>query len=568
MIRRWILAVLIGGIPLFFLRITNDPINVPKFALLILGVSLVGVFSVIEITVGGDPTGLRRLLVPAGVLAGAFLVSWFFATERGWSLFGAYGRFQGLVPYLLVIVLGVFAADAFAHAPLMLARSLMWSGTIVAAYAVVQAIGLDPFRWVLVGNFTDQAVSTLGNPNFTGGYLATTLSVTTGAWAALVHERNRTSKMLVVQAVGLILTFSQGPLAAAVAGTGIVIGYHFRDRGRRARLALVALPLLVTGGLVAITAIAVVRPLDERIPATIRLRGQWWLGAAKMAAARPVTGWGPNAFAIQGPNFRTEKDVALTQDDIADDPHSVPLSLLTATGILGLLATASVAWWITTRFRLQDLDALRVGFLAGFVAYAIASLVSIDELSLRVGAWACLAGLACDGIVSEKRGRKSSRKKVREASKAPLAPAVATAIVIGIGAAIVPGRLLIADRSVLVGRITSDVDTALSSFDDSRRIWDNYHYRRLLGARTAAEAIEEQDPDLFATAREAYAYTDDLPYIPAVNEYANYLRDWATLMDDRRVAEDAIAIYERLAERDPNNPAYQGQIDGLRTTFE
>ena len=186
-IRRAVLLVLAAGVPAFFFRGVVDPFGIPKLALLAVGISVVVALRGMEILQGSTRAGLDRMLIPAAALTLPLVVSWGLSPYRSWALLGAHGRLQGLLPYLFVIVFGILVADAFRGRAGQLAMAMSWAGAIVGGYAAMQTVGLDPFEWSLFGSPTE-AVSTTGNPNFTGGFLGIAMPV---AMALVIHDRGR-----------------------------------------------------------------------------------------------------------------------------------------------------------------------------------------------------------------------------------------------------------------------------------------------------------------------------------------------------------------------------------------
>lgn len=186
-VRRWILSVTVAGVPLSSCGLRMTPFNVPKLALLIAGVGVVASVRVIELIQGATWTALTRLVVPAIAMAAPLLIAWTFSPYPYWSVFGHYGRFQGLIPYLVVIGLGILVADAFGEDLGHLAWALTIAGGVAGPYAVLQFVGIDPFGWAQQFGGATTRTSTLGNPNFTGGFLAVVLPVAVGLWRSGVR---------------------------------------------------------------------------------------------------------------------------------------------------------------------------------------------------------------------------------------------------------------------------------------------------------------------------------------------------------------------------------------------
>src|SRR4051794_30527087 len=108
--RVYVLVFIVVALPLVLWPPGADPFNVPKLALLFAGAAAaIGLSCVIWLE-RGSWRGATALAVPAGAFSSGLLIAWIFSAYRGWSLLGEYARFQGLLPYLASIVLGVAVA--------------------------------------------------------------------------------------------------------------------------------------------------------------------------------------------------------------------------------------------------------------------------------------------------------------------------------------------------------------------------------------------------------------------------------------------------------------------------
>lgn len=413
-VRRVILLVLLVGAPLLVIGSLNDPINVPKLALLIAGVPLVAAIRGIELLLGASAQGLKRLLVPALAFAVPIGLSWLFSAYRGWALFGEYKRFQGVIPYLLLIAFGILLADAFGARLRTLAWGTAAVGSAMALFALLQWTQLFAFASIYArAPRLGVAVGTLGNPNFAGGFLAIALPV--ALTLALTEETRR--KLLLAMtaliAIGVVVSFSQGPWAAALASVLVVAGFHFRDRSPwLPRLGLAAAALIAVIVIATAFAVFIAPDRSAALPLSIRLRGYWWQSAVAMALDAPLFGHGPNTFGFLGVQYRPFEEAVLSAFEFPDDPHSVFFSMLANAGIVGALGYLVALGWVVKRaLGVNRWQPLSVAFLAALVAYFIQSLASIDELALRLLFWTSLAGFAIatsfdEGAVPGQEGRR------------------------------------------------------------------------------------------------------------------------------------------------------------------
>ncbi|MDQ3964089.1 MAG: O-antigen ligase family protein, partial [Actinomycetota bacterium] len=424
--RRVVLTSLVVGVPVVFLRATLDPFNVPKLSLLASGVLLVLAIRVIEMIQGTSWRGIERLWIPAALLSGPLLLSWLLSPYRSWAVFGLEPRFEGIVPYLFVILFGLLLNDAFRGRGPELALALCWSGAVVGGYAVIQTIGMDPFEWSLFGAPTE-AVSTTGNPNFTGGFLGIVLPVGLALAVADRGRRRVILRLMVPIALGWIAARSQGGWAAGIAGCALVTGHLVSSRYRRARLLGATVAIMAALATVGVVIIAMIQPSGRFTPDAALVRARWWQAAIGMGMEHPIVGRGPNSFAMEGVSHRPLEDALVFGFDFPDDPHSIPLAMFANLGLPGLMGFIGILGWAIWFFaRARAPSLLQVGFLAAVVAYFVQATVSIDELTLRTGLWIGLAGLGTFQAAPDREQRPASKKSrarrpaTRVARRSPL----------------------------------------------------------------------------------------------------------------------------------------------------
>ena len=375
----------------------RDPINTPKVALLIAGVTVIAAIRGAELVLGASTSGLGRLATPALCFAIPLFLAWLASSDRAYSLSGAdYGRYQGLIPYLLAIALGVLVADAFADRAHQIAWALGAAGSVVAAYALVQFFGADVFPNGPGWSGSGLAISTLGNENFTGGFLAICLAANAPLATGSGRSRRIAAVMCYIIAIGLGRSYSQGAWVAAIDGVAIAMGFALAHRWSWTKLAgtIVAIGMVV----VSLGTVLLARAgVDLEVLATARSRGLTWETTMRAARDKPLLGHGLNMFGFVQPDYRSEEALAsqTRSRQVPDDPHSVMLAMLVNGGLLTLLGFVAVlVWFMTHATRVPPGNLTGAAFIGAVTAYLIQSLVSIDEVTLRVAFWICLGGLA------------------------------------------------------------------------------------------------------------------------------------------------------------------------------
>lgn len=566
-VRRYILLVVVAGVPVLFMRTGHDPFNVPKLALLTAGVALSGSLRLAEALQGRSLTPMRRLWIPAVAIAGPLLVAWVFSTYRGWAVFGEYGRFQGLIPYLLVIALGLLIVDAFEGRAQQLAWALVAAASLVAFYALVQFVGADPFTWGLPYGITTQALSTLGNSNFAGGFLGIALPLAVGLAVSGERHRARAVRLSLLILAGLLATRSEGGWAAGFAGAATVLGVWFARRRPIARWLGAAVAALAIVGLGLVGAYSIARPDSTLVPGSFKLRAWWWQEAVKTAGDAPVVGHGPNAFAVEVWEHRVEPEAIDNEYAAADDPHSIPLAFLAAAGVLGALGFLAVFAWVGWQVYTSPTDdLLTAAFLGGIIAYFVQGFVTIDELSLRVALWTVLAGwiLARTAASSTTRakgkkkavGKSNTQKSPAGPLKAPIAVAL-LAVVAGAGMVWSAG-LLIADHRYLRGEqlfASGDPEGARRQFEQALGFRDDYDMRHTYGFRLGDAGLALEREEYIDEARRIFSFVWDFPDVAAIRDYARIMREWSQVEPEAN--DEAKRLYAYAAEIDPENPVLQ-----------
>lgn len=550
--RRAVLLALVSGVPIIFLwGVTFDPFNVPKLALLSAGVGLAGAARLTEAAFGRGSNGLKHLAAPAAFIAVPLTGSWLVNPHKSWMLLGEHTRFEGVVPYLLVIAAGVLLADAFAGRPLSLAWAWVAAGAAVGTYALLQALGLDPLHLPI----DPYLASTVGHGNFLGGFLAITLPVALAIWIGGLKGSKLAALSTILIGMGLALTLSQGAWAAGVAGSAIVIGSFGRQRVRIAPALGIGVAALVAAAVLGNVALAALAPDSSLVGGTTRARAEWWKSAIEMGMDAPVLGHGPNTYALKSPMYRTPIDALAHGNLLSNAPHSVPLSFFANTGTLGLLGFLAVLAWATKRWRhfLHGGDSLQAAFLAGVVAYAVQSLVSLDQFLLAFALWVSLAGVGSASVSSLKKPDRTHNAPGRWVTGGVFAGA----LLLTVAGTAFAARLIKADSEALKGARafnSGDLESGRRHLNDALSLIDQDIYRFTLGARLGSAGIDEgrDGRDLILEMRSVLEPLRDIDHLHSINSEGRALQMWS--VHDRDLRAEALEVLRRATEIDPYNP--------------
>jgi O-antigen ligase len=306
------------------------------------------------------------------------------SSHRALAWGGASWRRLGAVTEFALI----FAATAIAAYVLRDRARLIWllrcvcaAGSITAVYGIVQYFGWDPFlprAGYEAGEGIFQIVrppGTLGHSDYFGAFLLWPIFAGIG----LLRADSRLGRALGVfacasGAAAIVLSGSRGSILALLAGLCAL-----------AALLRPNLRAVAAAGMVAAVALAgfYFSPAGERL----RARAHWigedraggarpllWRDTLRMAAAKPLTGFGLDTFEAEFPHYQSETLARTYPDFYHESPHNIFLDALTAEGLFGLLALAGiVAAAILGGLRARQKDPLlAVALLPAFAATLVA----------------------------------------------------------------------------------------------------------------------------------------------------------------------------------------------------
>ena len=551
--------------PLLFMRNLYDAINLPKLWLVMIGVALVAGIRLVELLQGASRRTLTLLAVPAAALLGPLTIGWLFSPYKGWALLGDAARYTGLVPYAILILFGALVADAFGRDLLPVAWALVASGAVAGAYALVQVVGLDPYDWTYKDAASNLVTSTLGNPNFAGGFFSIVLPLAVAVFLSERERRPWAGGCLLLIGIGWIVTRSETAWGAGLSGLAILAGGFLLTRVRWARLAG-----FVVAGSVALAGVGLVGasilPDDPGVtPRNLERRGEWWEASLGMLADSPLVGRGPNAFALEHTRYRTIEDVDEAGFDVTDDPHSVPLSLGASGGVIGIVGFLFLCAWVARKtWDSAGQPGLGLGFGAAACAYLVQSLLSVDTVALRLTAWTVFGALAASTFaVAVPEARRRSTKTQRKRAAEPLQglPGVAVAILLVALSVWWSMSFLMADAALASARRAlagGEGQESQDSFQRAMAFRDNPTYAQIYAGTMTPVAValaEEQAEDvgrgLFKDVRESIEEVEEVPQIATSLAWARALDRWVAI--DAAVQPEALAEYERALVLDPLN---------------
>jgi len=386
--------ILLGGV---FTTLTiwtklEDPVNLPKmfvlvlFGAAVLGLALPGLLNVHRLTSGYQKIALGLV----GIFVIGLLISTIATDVKYTAFFGEYHRNNGAFSYFaMASLLGAGALVFNLKSSERFMKFFAGSGLLLTAYGFLQGAGKDPVGWVIIYN---PYITTLGNPNFTSGFLGL---AAIAILYLLIDAKN--IKFQAIYAVGLVCNLYilwqsgsiQGIFGFAIGATLIAIVKLWTLKKRYGQIGLL---LAVVAGTPVALAILNIGPLASKLyQGTLLNRFDYWSAALGMFRDHPIFGVGIDRFGEYYRQYAVQNQYV--QGQITDNAHSVYMQLLATGGLLLFLPYLFLVIFISfiglkTLFKLQGKEKLKVSGLMGIWLGTVAvNIVTIDNLGVGVWFW-------------------------------------------------------------------------------------------------------------------------------------------------------------------------------------
>ncbi len=275
-----------------------------------------------------------------------------------------------------------------------LQRAMCAAGLLTSLYGIAQYFGYDPFlpkAAYEAGEGIFQIVrppGTLGHSDYFAAFLLWPVFAGIGLWWELANDRSRYGRFITARKRFDRKRFDL-LLGAIAAVTGIVAILLSGSRGALLALlvsacvlaAMVRPRVRVIAGVAALAVLALgafyISPAGERLRARVHWIGEdrvggarllLWRDSLRMSAAKPLTGFGPDTFVAEFPQYQSDELARAYPEFAHESPHNIFLDALTAEGVPGLLVLIAVAVAAIA----GGLRARSVALLPGFVASLVA----------------------------------------------------------------------------------------------------------------------------------------------------------------------------------------------------
>jgi O-antigen ligase len=555
--------ILFGGV---FTTLTiwtklEDPINLPKmfvlvlFAAIALGLAMPALLSAHKIPANSQKISLGLI----GLFAIGLLISTFATDVKYTAIFGEYHRNNGALAYLAMIIL--MAAGSLVFNLKSANRYFKFygvAGLVLTFYGFLQALGKDPVGWKIDYN---PFITTLGNPNFTSGFLG--LSGIAILYLAL-DAKDR--KYQVIYSVGLLADLYilrrsgsiQGVFGFAIGATVIILVKLWLTNRRYGQIGLATVAIAGTPVALAVLNIG---PLASKFyQGTLRNRLDYWNAAIGMFKDHPFSGVGIDRFGEYYRQYAVQNQVV--QGQITDNAHSVYLQLLATGGIFLFIPYLLLVLFVTfiglkSLIMSQGADKLKVGALFGiWLGTSAVNLVTVDSLGVGVWFWitgGVLVAVASSNSPGETLGQKQ-KSKVSKGKSALRLDAKSLFPVTYVASFVILIMVLI----IVVPALGKS--SALYNFKNNASLYTAETYVSALVSEARGASNDPQYLIQLANlaliqnaANEAFVMIDQVNKVDSRSYYGNYFAAFALEAMNKR--SEAIKYRERLIELDPWNNA-------------
>jgi len=337
------------------------------------------------------------------------------------SLVGEYKRYDGLISTINYIFIYYIAVN-FLRQRKYLKRTIAlisFAGVLVAGCGILQSYGIDLTRW------ESGVISTFGNPNFLGGYLAMVFFLPLTLFTLISPKKKSLLKKIIFLCSSLIsiliiykcfsLLAHRGGVLGIAAGIllfGILLGRYFLKI--KIRFAVILIVMGIATGIFFIkgqsgliqkfaSTVKVEKEEGKAIPtikfaSTAETRIYIWQTGLRIIKDHPFLGVGPDALRMVSTQYENIEFIRSEggRNCLIDKAHMEILDMAITRGLLGL---AAYFWIIISLFIFvyknyylikEENKILLVGVLAAIVSYLVQNEVGFGIIGTSSLFWLLL----------------------------------------------------------------------------------------------------------------------------------------------------------------------------------
>ena len=397
------------GIPLIILIVDiklNDPFSVPKLIVL----TLISAWLAVEIgflySSNKSKLGKREKIILFTLIT--FLGSLFTATVLSdnltVALLGETQRRNGLISYLGLTVILIYGMKISSiNGTTNLFGLALVASVPVMIYSAIQISGHDFIAWV---NPYNNAIATLGNPNFTSAYLGIMIVLAVGYMFSQKFTYQRVFFLLLLVLIALFIIISsesrQGLYALVV---GLLLYVNLLVLKYRARFSWILIPFTIFLAALGTAGMLQKGPLSSILyKESVSVRGFYWRAGIEMFLDNPIWGVGVDSY---GRYFRQFKEIQYVQrfgtELTSTNAHNVFIQMFSTSGLLvGLsycvlvVLTFFAAFQFIFKQKQHNQHRVMIALISAYATFQAQSFISIDNLAL--GIWGYVISGAILGI--------------------------------------------------------------------------------------------------------------------------------------------------------------------------
>jgi O-antigen ligase len=284
-----------------------------------------------------------------------------------------------------------FSLINFLEFKIHILKLIFLASLIIISYALIQLIGLDPFRWDTINI---KMFSTLGNPNFLSAFLACSLvPVLVFGNAKLCSLKAPIKRLL----LGIILTSfvlviylsrsNQGLVIAFVTTIIFVILYNFKNNN--IKLSFLSFIIFVSVSIIGILGTLRVGPLSSILyKSSVTSRGDFFRAAFKMGNDNWIHGVGIDGFGDYYLSYRDVRAANRQNAEYVDSSHNYFLDIYSNLGLMSLCIYILMIILTFKNFimliKSVQFDAITVSIFVFWIGVQIQSLISPTNLVFLV----------------------------------------------------------------------------------------------------------------------------------------------------------------------------------------
>ena len=415
--------------------ISYDPINLPRFVLLIIFGIILFLLIISQEFNHFKRSNRSFLILSVCFVVWSSITLMFSGIDLTDGFFGISGRFNGVLTYASFIIF-MTTALLLSRSELnsLLVKILAITGVISATYGLIQYLGKDPFSWI---NEYSPVFGFFGNPNFQASFMGISA---TASLALLLNVRSKLLYRFGCAIYILLALFviskskSQQGFLVFVAGASVVMYLWVSTQNRFKRLKSLYLIAWILGTFAVLIDILQKGPWQSFLfKESVSYRGDFWRSGWSMSLDNPIFGVGLGGF---GDNFRQYRDlVSANRVEVSsnvDSAHNILIDISSGGGFpllafyLGFVLLTVVSAVKVIR-RSTTFDFAFAGIFGAWVAYSAQSLISVSQIGIAIWGWV-LSG----AIIGYEINTRSKREPVALKNDASEILAISGGLILGL----------------------------------------------------------------------------------------------------------------------------------------